>query len=302
MTYLSYGSKNQVRFLGRVLLIRKNSNRKDLKRGIYSFMQAEVPGIRVVIKVGSVRFETVSDRGGYIDCYKNIELEKGIHDYTVEIKDPEAFRDYDETAWTGKLLILDHNSEYGIISDIDDTILNTNNKNPFASAFNTIIKSPRSRRPIEGMPRFLRYLQDRYNANPVFYISTGTWNFSRYLLRFISKYNYPMGPILLRDWGPTQNRLFIPGHEHKTESIKKLISMFPKTKWIFLGDDTIQDPKIYFDLAADPKNKVEYIFIKHQRRLFEKINDIKTKSFTLDNGYTKVVISRDGYAFLKELV
>ena len=50
---------------------------------------------------------------------------------------------------------------------------------------------------------------------PVIYLSTGAWNVAPTLTRFLSRNLYPAGPLLLTDWGPTHDRWFRSGREHK---------------------------------------------------------------------------------------
>src|SRR5699024_10705977 len=59
--------------------------------------------------------------------------------------------------------------------------------------------------------------------------------------RFLSRNLYPMGPLLLTDWGPTTTRVFRSGKEHKRNTLEPLSREIPWMKWLFIGDDGRQD-------------------------------------------------------------
>ena len=90
---------------------------------------------------------------------------------------------------------------------------------------------------------------------PVFYLSTGAWNVAPTLTRFLSRHLYPAGPLLLTDWGPTADRWFRSGREHKRATLARLAREFPDVRWLLIGDDGQHDQEIYREFAAaHPEN------------------------------------------------
>jgi phosphatidate phosphatase APP1 len=110
----------------------------------------------------------------------------------------------EENRFPGEFLIPSEKAEFGVISDIDDTILHTGvvSSLKWQVIKNTIFKRPEKRIPLEGAANFLSLLHAGANgssANPIFYVSHSPWNLYRYLLYFLEKNNFPKGPILLRN-------------------------------------------------------------------------------------------------------
>ena len=75
------------------------------------------------------------------------------------------------------------------------------------------------------------------------------------LSRFLERNLYPMGPLLLTDWGPTHDRWFRSGKEHKRRELNRLVTDFPEVKWLLFGDDGQHDESLYHEFSsAHPEN------------------------------------------------
>lgn len=80
--------------------------------------------------------------------------------------------------------------------------------------------------------------------------------------RFLSRNLYPPGPILLTDWGPTVDRWFRSGMEHKRNNLQRLAAEFPHVKWILAGDDGQHDELLYGEFAERHPDNVEVVLIR----------------------------------------
>ena len=98
---------------------------------------------------------------------------------------------------------------------------------------------------------------------PFMYLSTGAWNITPTLRRFLGRNGYPRGTFLLTDWGPTPDRWFRSGTNHKVESLRRLAEEFPQMKWILVGDDGQRDPYIYNGFAVRYPDNVAAIVIRN---------------------------------------
>jgi phosphatidate phosphatase APP1 len=96
----------------------------------------------------------------------------------------------------------------------------------------------------------------------VFYLSTGAWNVAATLTRFLSRHLYPAGPLLLTDWGPTHDRWFRNGREHKQATLARLADEFPDMRWLLVGDDGQHDQEIYAEFAAAYPDHVAAVAIR----------------------------------------
>jgi phosphatidate phosphatase APP1 len=133
---------------------------------------------------------------------------------------------------------------------------------PFLAFWNTFVLDEHARIPTPGMAVFLERLVAEHPGAPVVYLSTGAWNVAPTLSRFLSRNLYPRGPLLLTDWGPTHDRFFRSGREHKETNLRRLAEEFPNIRWVLIGDDGQHDEEIYGEFALDHPQNVCAIAIR----------------------------------------
>ena len=112
------------------------------------------------------------------------------------------------------------------------------------------------------MAVLLERLTRGHEGLPVVYLSTGAWNVAPTLDRFMSRHLYPAGTMLLTDWGPTHDRLFRSGQEHKRESLARLAREFPGIRWVLIGDDGQHDEVLYREFSAEHPDSVAAVAIR----------------------------------------
>jgi phosphatidate phosphatase APP1 len=253
------GGVGWIRVLARVLLTRPGSDpdaaaRYRNIRGWRSFTSVPVNRAVVTVTIGNEDFEVVSDRGGVVDARVEVELPVGWHtiSFTTEGSAPVTSRVY----------VVDPAARFGILSDIDDTVMVTALPRPLLAAWNTFVLNEHARTPVAGMAVLYERLVRAHPGTPVVYLSTGAWNVAPTLRRFLSRNLYPAGPLLLTDWGPTSDRLFRSGRQHKRESLERLAGEFPQLKWLLIGDDGQHDEETYGDFARRHEGNVKAVCIR----------------------------------------
>ncbi|MDO4241188.1 MAG: DUF2183 domain-containing protein [Microbacteriaceae bacterium] len=263
----SYGSTaGWVRLLGRTLLLHPKSRalfvhrpehtQVSIERGWRSF--TSVPASDETIKViveGEVVATTKTDDGGVLDAVIKLKLPPGRQTIQLETSNGDLAN---QTVW-----VVDESAEFGVISDIDDTILHTSLPSPLVAAWNSFVRSENARSATPGMPVLLDHLASQNPGCPVIYLSTGAWNVAPALTRFLQRHLYPPGPLLLTDWGPTADRWFRSGVEHKRHELRRLVREFPNVKWLLLGDDGQHDEKIYREFTEEFPDRVAAVAIRH---------------------------------------
>ena len=199
--------------------------------------------------------KTRSDRSGYIDVsIKGHNLPPGWHE--AVIASPEA------VSVEAAVNIVSPEATFGIISDIDDTVISTSLPRPLIAAWNTFVRTENARHVVPGMATMYRELLAEHPDAPIVYVSTGAWNTSPHLNRFLKRHGYPLGPLLLTDWGPTNTGWFRSGQEHKRSCLHRLANELPNIRWVLVGDDGQHDPKIYGDFAEERPDKLAAIAIR----------------------------------------
>ncbi|MEM7665296.1 MAG: phosphatase domain-containing protein [Pseudomonadota bacterium] len=167
----------------------------------------------------------------------------------------------------------------GIISDIDDTILETGITGDIrAIARNwkrVMAQMPEEREIVPGARGFYSALGGRHGTEagddgipqsrprPVFYVSSSPWNLYSYLVEFQRLRDMPLGPIMLRDWGFNRKTLGSESHgSHKRAAIERIIRQYPHLRFALVGDDTQKDLVAFGEIAASMPDRIAAVFIR----------------------------------------
>ena len=262
--YTGYGSSEWVRVLCRVLLSkpiaadepskRRRRRREQGIRGWRSFTSVPVGDVPVVIEIGGERIAVLADRGGDVDTRVPVALSPGWHQATLRTEGAEPVE--------APIWIVGTDVEFGLISDVDDTVMVTALPRPLVAAWNTFVLDEHARIPTPGMAVLYERLVRAHPGAAVIYLSTGAWNVAPTLTRFLSRNLYPAGPLLLTDWGPTHDRLFRSGRAHKEENLRRLAEEFPHVRWLLIGDDGQHDEELYARFAAEHPERVAAVAIR----------------------------------------
>lgn len=270
LAHTGYGTVDFVRVLGRVVLSRREVEEGQVRpdvgdlltaplpdqvRGWRAFITAQDIRANVTVIVNGVAHPTTTDRNGYVDVVVTGHgLGPGWHEVIIA---PE-----NGTPATASVRIVSPDVRFGIVSDIDDTVITTSLPRPLIAAWNTFVLKEQARHIVPGMAPLYRDLLSEYEGAPIFYLSTGAWNTAGTLTRFLDRHGYPPGALLMTDWGPTNTGWFRSGQDHKRENLHRLAREFPHIKWVLVGDDGQHDPRIYGDFARDRADVVRAIGIR----------------------------------------
>lgn len=255
--YTGYGAPGWVRVMCRVLLGRLDDRprrRPKKVRGWRSFTTLPAKNQAVVIEADGRRHEAHADRGGFVDVVVEADLAPGWRMVRVSTPDTDPVE--------APVRIVDPQVRFGIVSDIDDTVMVTALPRPLLAAWNTFVLDEHARMAVPGMAVLYERLVNANPGAPVFYLSTGAWNVAPALTRFLSRHLYPAGPLLLTDWGPTTDRWFRSGQEHKRVTLARLAREFPDVRWLLIGDDGQHDQEIYAEFAAAHPDNVVAVAIR----------------------------------------
>ena len=253
-----YAGVDWVRVLGRVLIAppapQRASNEFERVRGWRSFAAVPIGYSQVRITIAGVTHEVVADRGGVIDTVLSGRLAPGWQTLTMSVEGGEPV----ET----RVFVVGPDVRFGIVSDIDDTVMVTALPRPLLAAWNSFVVDEHARQPVPGMAVLMERLVRDRPGTPVVYLSTGAWNIAPTLIRFLRRHLFPPGAILLTDWGPTHDRWFRSGKEHKLSNLRRLAAEFPDVKWLLIGDDGQHDDEIYTNFTSEHPDSVVGVAIR----------------------------------------
>ena len=159
------------------------------------------------------------------------------------------------------MLIPHPRSTLGIVSDIDDTVLQTHVTERLRMLWVTFSRNAHTRLPFPGTTDLYRALVAGPTGtalNPVFYVSKSPWNLYDFLVQFLDKHGLPRGPLLLRDHGVTAEAPM----DFKSACIDEVFGTYPGLPFVLIGDSGERDPDIYVETAARHRGRVLAIYIR----------------------------------------
>jgi phosphatidate phosphatase APP1 len=285
--YLGHGTTNTIYLRGRVLhdkgitsAMEDDSTWRNLLNMYKRYQSSEIPRARVQARFGDLVQEVTADDEGHFhlefsgftlpkvdDMWYDIELE--LLDYPGKSQNPTEPQ---EVKATGKVIVPSPDAEFGIISDVDDTVLRTDVVNLTAMARNTFLKNSRTRLPFEGAAAFYDALRRGKGKtyNPIYYVTSSAWNLYDLIVDFFVVRSIPLGPLFMVNLGLTEDHFLTPGHhQHKLSAIQTLLDSHPTLPFILIGDSGQKDPEIYLEAIQNNPGRILAVYIRdvtHQRR------------------------------------
>ncbi len=254
--YTGYGTDGWVRVLGRVVLVPSDAPQvgPEDRRGWRRFVSPSAPRVPVTIGIGEDFWKVTADRDGYVDVRLDADLQPGWTTALLSVGDSEPA--------AAPIRVVGPDTAFGMVSDIDDTVIVTNLPRPLLALRNAFLLREHSRRAVPGMAELYDEVVAGCPDLFVVYLSTGAWNAAGALDDFLARHGYPPGPLLLTDWGPTPDGWFRSGQTHKRQSLRRLFADFPRLRWLLVGDDGQHDPSLYAEAAAAAPDRVLGIAIR----------------------------------------
>lgn len=270
--YHGYGHKHDLiiyghLFAGEPVIRKKYSTRffPNLWYLLRLFFVNPLPGQPVVLHWKNEALRQTTEADGFIkfEWESADDTPAGWHD--VEIQHNE-----NGYAVTGRgSLFVPHITQYGFISDIDDTIMVSHSATIIKRLKALFTTNPRTREIFDGVAEHYGLLSASHTTpeapNPFFYVSSSEWNLYDYLHDFFSFHRLPEGAFLLNQvkrW----YQLFATGktkHSGKLIRIVRILDTFPNQQFILLGDNTQHDPLIYKQIAEKYTGRILAIYIRN---------------------------------------
>ena len=259
-----------------------------LRTMMAQFASPEVPELPITLEIRSpsgetTRHEAHTDSEGF--AHFDIDLPRGWplprHTSWEKVSLEWDNRDGSQKV-EGNVLVPGSEETLGIISDIDDTIIETGitgGLRPVLRNLNRVLAQlPDDRIAVPGADVFYGALGGgavatasqsapgtRIDAThrPFFYVSSSPWNLFSYLVAFQRTRKLPLGPLLLRDWGLDRETLGKSSHgTHKRAAIDDILATYPDMRFALIGDDTQSDLTAYGAVVADHPGRIAAVFIR----------------------------------------
>jgi phosphatidate phosphatase APP1 len=249
------------------------------------FESDEIRGARVVAQFQGIEQEVVTDEEGFfvieIVPAQPLPADQLWHDIALEVREPQRAGQGPVRA-TGRVFVPPRSAQFGVISDIDDTVVQTDAANLLRMARSVFLGNARTRLPFKGVAGLYRALQQgtagntETGVNPLFYVSSSPWNLYDLLIEFFTLHDIPQGPIFLRDWGISRHEILPTAHRgHKLAAIRQILDRYPQLGFILIGDSGQEDPEIYREIVELYAGRIKAVYIRNVSRKPERATAIR---------------------------
>lgn len=228
----------------------------------FATLEARSVPVRVSWQEHSVT--VASDAAGFIEV--SFPLDSAVPNHTTRAEMVAADAEGAEAASTD-VLAFRPDAALGVISDIDDTVLETELTNPWKRSLQLIYSEQRMRLPFDGIAAL--YQAFAQNGNPIFYVSNAPWNLYSHVLELLDHHDIPKGPLLLRNSGLFERTVFDAKEGRvlvsKQRALRRIVEDFPQIPFVMIGDSSRQDPLRYVEIAEAYPGRVAAIYIRQVR-------------------------------------
>ncbi len=272
--YNGYGNDNRLFLKGRVLADDKvessdaDNELENLRNMFRRYHTDEVPKAVVRVVIGERDYEVQTDWEGYFDLDvppgEALVVDDLWYDVDLELVSPKPRVHQPTFAFDAKVQV-PSNPQFGVISDIDDTIVETGATGLLRQARVVLLNGPRTRVPFPGVAAFYRALQDdrARPTNPIWYVSSSPWNLYELFVEFMEFRDIPAGTIFLKDFGFDSDKFIKTGHErYKLDHIQHILDTYPKLTFVLIGDSGQKDPEIYHKIVRDNPERIEAVYVR----------------------------------------
>jgi phosphatidate phosphatase APP1 len=304
--YLGYGNAGVLRVSGRVLDERTfqpqglDDSAWRNAEALYRRLESDqVRGVTVRARFDGMEQETVSDQGGYFHLEMALPeaLARGGW-HTVDLELPQAGAGAPVRA-SAQVLVPPPSAQFGVISDIDDTILWTNVTNKINMAMMLARSNPHTRKPFKGVAAFYRALEQGAcgNAdNPVFYVSSSPWHLFDPLVDFMRLQGIPRGPLMLRELSLRTIFNQQASRAHKLGRIEAIMAAYPALPFVLIGDSGERDPEIYAEILRRRPQSVRAIYIRNVNPDPSRIDALDQLAEQVSESGAQLVLASDSVA------
>jgi phosphatidate phosphatase APP1 len=267
--YRGYGRQGRILVLARVLEdegLAAPDVRHGKTRNLFAMLKRlesdPLPSARVRVLLPGDERELVADDEGFVHAWLDADLTVGADSWgTVELElvHPEQAQGPPAVA---PILLPPGSAAYGVISDMDDTVLQSEVTSFLRAARMVLLENARTRLPFAGVAAFYRALRDGRGGaqNPIFYVSSSPWNLYDVITGFLEAQEIPAGPLLLRDWDLSPSLL--RNEAHKAAHLGEILGTYPRLPFILVGDSTQEDPEIYASAVAAHPDRILAVYIR----------------------------------------
>lgn len=208
---------------------------------------------QVEVQVGGQTMTVQSDARGFLEFALPQNLPPPAVSLQIRLRQPG----YEASPVATHLPVFDNEPGLALISDVDDTLLDSQVTDKTKLAANAIVRSTWELETFDEVPQTLsRFAHDK----PVFYLSGSPWGFHDRIRSFFERMGFPKGTLVLKRFSAEP---LLDQMAFKYPHLKELFAALPKRRFLLFGDSGEKDPEIYARLRLENPTQVADIYIHH---------------------------------------
>ena len=308
LPYRGYGSREEMFLIGRVFRQRQGA-RRDRTRGFPGLLRNllrritrhPIPGMAVAARFGSATERAITDADGYFRIHLRLAAPPPEHTcwHEVALTLEEA-----QLTATAQVFVPPPQCRFVVISDIDDTVVETGVANKVLMLWRLFVADAKSRTAFPGVAALYRGLhagRSGKELNPMLYVSRAPWGTYEVLDEFFHLHAIPVGPILfLREWGVTWTSP-VPrkAETHKEELINHMLALYGSLPFVLIGDSSQHDPEIYARIVARHPGRVLTVLIRDVSRHPARTHAIEELATRVTEAGSSLLLAADSIAMAR---
>lgn len=260
-----------------------------------------LPFARVRVRLAGDERELVADDEGFFAGWLETRAVLGDrlwHPLDADLVAP-AISGQSAVRGQGLALVPPTAASFGVISDLDDTVIQSHVTSFLRAARTLLTENARTRLPFPGVAGFYQALNLGARdtpTNPIYYVSSSPWNLYDLLEDFLELQGIPAGPLLLRDWDLGRSAATGGHHAHKIALIRNLLALHPRLPFILIGDSGQHDPEIYRDIVHEHPGRILAVYIRNVSRGTDRTAAIRALADEVVAARSSLVLADDTLA------
>ncbi|MFA0963302.1 App1 family protein [Roseivirga sp. BDSF3-8] len=276
LPFRGFGNLNEMHIRGRVVED-KGLSKPDQSDGVWANMKAmykrytsnEIPYCTLKVNFFDQEKIVNANEEGYFRAdftWKGLpEHQNEWFQVQISLEDDE-YKKFGDIKAAGEAMVPLSGSQYGVISDVDDTILVSKATTLYRKLRLMLMKNAHTRLPFEGVSAFYRALQRgdcQTCYNPIIFVSSSSWKLYDLLVDFCRVKGIPKAPFMLRQSRLDEFKFISDIHKnHKMIQIQRIMETFSDLQFVLIGDSGQKDAEIYKCVVEDYPGRVKQIYIR----------------------------------------
>jgi phosphatidate phosphatase APP1 len=310
LPYRGYGSREEMFLIGRVFRQGRGA-RKDKRRGVPGLLRnvarritrRAVPGMCVVARFGDASERVVTDGDGYFRVHLRLAGpppdDTCWHAVSLSLEDAPV-------AAEAQVFVPPSHCRFVVISDIDDTVVETGVANTLPMLWRLFVADAKSRTAFPGVAALYRGLHEGRSGsehNPMLYVSRAPWGTYEVLEEFFHLHGIPVGPVLfLREWGVTWSSPWPRrARDHKEDLIERMLALYAGLPFLLIGDSGQHDPEIYARIVERHPGRVLTVMIRDVSRDRARTRAIEDLARSVAAAGSSLLLAADSVAMARHV-